>query len=111
VKQIGCCSQCGQEVFEISRRNPDTGAPINVGAPLGNAMKATFVLFNGSQMDLTMCESCVDALEPSHFAGLWRKVMDAWIAQSGADHPWPRSQVDNGIVGLLYARPWKAANG
>lgn len=106
MKTIGCCSLCDTEVFEIARRD-QTGKPVQVGPPLDTAQRAMFVLKDGHQMDLTLCYNCLAALRPEHFSKLWQGVMAAWIAESGSVHPWVRSQVDNGIIGLMHSRPWK----
>lgn len=107
LKRPGCCSACDAEVFDVRTRDKETRAPVALGAPLDNAVRATFVLFMGSQMSLTLCSDCAAALTPADFPILWQRVMAGWIAKSGTDHPWARSQADNGIVGLLHMRPWK----
>lgn len=107
MKTIGCCSLCDAEVFDIARRDPLTQRPLAVGPPHDDAQRATFVLKNGHQMDLTLCSNCLETLMPENFATLWRGVMDGWLSESGPAHPWVRSQMDNGILGLLHARPWK----
>lgn len=106
-KLHGCCSKCDAEVFEIIERDPETRAPTRVGAPLDEAERATFLLMNGSRMDLTLCAGCAAGLQPADYAFLWQRVMVSWIAQSGPDHPWPKSQIDNGICAVLHRQPWK----
>lgn len=106
-KLIGCCSTCDAEVFEIMRRDPDTRAPTKVGGPTDDAMRATFLLADGSKMDLTFCRECASTLEPAVFSTLWRRVLASWIAQSGVDHPWVKEQPSNGIMGLLHVVAWE----
>lgn len=102
MKIVGHCSKCQIECYEILRRHPETGLPIKVGKALDCARRLTFVLLDGNQMDLTLCETCVGPLSTADFAPLWNDCMSGWVAQSGADHPWVKSQADNGIVGVLH---------
>lgn len=106
MKTIGCCSICSEEVFDIAQRDA-TGKATQVGAPHDTAQRATFVLKDGHQMDLTLCWNCLSTLNPEQFSGLWQSVMAAWVGESGSLHPWVKSQLDNGILGLMHARPWK----
>lgn len=106
-KLIGCCSACDLEVFEILQRDPDTRAPKKVSGPTDDAVRATFLLADGSRMDLTFCRECASTLEPATFPALWSRCMASWIAQSGSTHPWVAEQTHNGIMGLLHAVPWK----
>jgi len=106
-KLIGCCSSCDAEVFDIVQRNPETREPTKVGASHDDAMRAAFLLADGSLMDLTFCRECASTLEPATFPMLWQRCMASWIKQSGADHPWVKTQNDNGIMGLVRVISWK----
>lgn len=108
-KLAGCCSKCDAEVFEVSVRDPETREPkrAGLGSPLENAVRATFVLMNGSRMDLTFCAACMDELTPADYAALWRRVVVSWVHETSEDPSWVRSQVDNGIAGLLHKQPWR----
>lgn len=106
-KLTGCCSKCDAEVFEITERFPETRAPKRVGKPFENAVRATFVLMNGSKMDLTFCAACMDELTPADYGALWQRVMVSWAHEKSGGPSWVRSQVDNGIAGLLYRQPWR----
>lgn len=105
-KLNGCCTLCDKEVFEVVRRDPETRAPIQVGKPLENAMRLTFVLADGTKMDLTFCAECLPNLLPGSYQFLWKRVLASWVAQSGADHPFVKTQGSNAILGLLNQRRW-----
>lgn len=105
-KLTGCCTKCDTEVFNIIRRNPETRVPVAVSTPLDNAVRLTFVLVDGTRMDLTFCTTCADGLDPREYSFLWRRVMHSWNAES-PDHPWTKTQVDNGILGLVARKSWK----
>ena len=109
-KVNGCCSKCDKEVFEVVRRDPETREPVQIGKPLENAMRLTFILANGSKMDLTFCSDCALGLLPGEYGFLWRRVQASWVAQSGADHPFVKTQGSNTILGLLNQRRWLEVN-
>lgn len=100
-KLNGCCSKCDTEVFEIKTRYED-GRPKQTGAPLDNGVRVGFLMVNGSVMDLTFCQSCIDSLQPSDYLPLWHRVLLSW-----GKGEWATSQADNGLSGILYRTPWK----
>jgi hypothetical protein len=106
MKTAGSCTKCGAECYEVTKRRAVSRAPLKLGRPLDHARKVTFVLLGGTTMDLTLCETCTTSLSTADFKPLWDACMEAWIAQSpaGAQHPWIKSQINNGIVGLMHAR-------
>lgn len=106
-KLLGCCAKCDREVYDIAQRDSATRQPIRLGAAHEDATRVTFLLLNGTRMDLTFCKPCADGLQPHDYPFLWQRVMCSWVAQSGADHPWPKSQTDNGIMAIAYVQPWK----
>jgi len=106
-KLMGCCTCCDKLVFNVTRRDPDTREPIQLGAPLDDAVRTTFLLASGSMMDLTFCRKCNSALSPEKFYELWKRVLISWITQSGSDHEWVKTQTENGIVGMLHSVDWK----
>ena len=106
VKRPGCCTLCDAEVFEVVRRNPETRAPIQVGRPLETAMRVTFLLQSGSQMDLTFCRACTDKLAPHDYAGIWKRVLASWIAESGKDHPGVAEQKANALLTVFRIKRW-----
>lgn len=105
-KLIGCCTKCDEEVFEIVRRDPETRVPVQIGAPLETAMRANFVMADGSRMDLTFCRKCSDGLTPEDLPHIWNRVVSAWEHQSPG-HAWTKTQRDNGLLMLLNVKPWK----
>lgn len=110
-KLTGCCTKCDVEVFDVVARDPKTRIPVQLGAPLENAVRATFILLDGSRMDLTFCESCSAGLEPSEFPWLWKRVLVSWIAESGASHPCVKEQATNAILARTYSKPWREVRG
>lgn len=105
-KLIGCCSKCDAEVFDIVKRDEDR-KPIQVGPAHDDAVRVTFRLAAGPYMDLTFCKPCSDGLTPDDYPFLWQRVMLSWVDQTGSEHPWPKSQVDNTILGLTHRQLWK----
>lgn len=107
MKQVGSCNKCGDGCYEVTRRRAVSGMPTRLGKPLDHARKVTFILLDGTTMDLLMCETCVQSLSTADFKPIWDEQVQAWIAQSqsGANHPWIKAQINNGIVGVMHARP------
>jgi hypothetical protein len=99
----GHCTLCDAEVFDIVARPP---SPWQVGKPHADAMRVTFFLFGGSTMDLTFCEACANALEPSQFPTIWNRVMLSWEAESPGHPGGAKAYVDDGIVGIQHIRHW-----
>lgn len=110
-KIAGCCSICDIEVFDVIRRDPETRAPRELGAPHDDACRTTFLLINGSQMSLTMCDDCMKTLTPKQYPILWRRVLLSWILESGKDHPFLKTQQDNGISAVMHTEKWSQLNG
>lgn len=89
----------------MQQRNPETRKPMRLGRATELAVRATFLLANGTRMDLTLCRDCGASLTPDDFSPLWQRVMASWIAESPG-HDWPKTQVDNAIVALLGTKSW-----
>lgn len=106
-KAPGLCTKCDAEVFEILKRDPETRVPISVGAAHDDAVRVSVLLKTGSIMDLTFCAECAAALTPADLAEIWQRVMISWIAQSGAEHPFVKTQTDNAILGVYRKQLWK----
>lgn len=104
-KLFGCCSKCDVEVFDIVERK-ENREPNRAGAPHDDAVRLTFILVDGTRMDLTFCKPCADTLSEYDYAYLWQRVMLSWAAESPG-HPHQKSQVDNGIMALSHRQPWK----
>jgi len=79
VKKIGCCTSCGKEVYEITKRfpsdHPYAKEPVSVGKPI-DAVTRTLLLTDGSTMDLTYCSEC-----EVNFSKDWRTVLNAWARE------------------------------
>ena len=105
-KLLGCCTQCDREVFEVTARNPETREPVKVGAPKAEAVRACFILADGTRMDLTFCAECAQKIVAPQFASLWERVMTSWVASSGAEHPWVKTQTTNAILAMDSMRRW-----
>lgn len=110
-KIIGCCSKCDVEVFDIEKRDPETRLPTQTGAPHANAVRSTFVLMDGTKMDLTFCAECNAGLTPQDYPWLWQRVLASWIAESSTSHPCVKQQAPNGIFALSYSQPWRDVRG
>jgi hypothetical protein len=106
-KLTGCCSRCDVEVFDVVTRDPETRHPKRLGRAHEDAMRVSFLLVNGSRMDLTFCAACANELQPADYPALWTRVMVSWVAEGQQDNEWAKSQVNNGIVGLLHQQPWR----
>lgn len=110
-KLLGCCTKCDVEVFEIKQRNPETRIALQLGAPLENAVRTTFILADGSRMDLTFCAECRAGLLPADFQWLWQRVQASWVAESGAAHPCVKEQASNMILAMSHSQPWRDVRG
>lgn len=105
-KILGSCSKCDAEVFEVAKRDPETRVPIQLGPCRDDAMRATFLLLDGSSMDLTFCKNCSDTLLPHDYRFLWQRVMLSWETETPG-HPNQKQHADNGILALRHVQPWK----
>ena len=106
-KILGACTRCDKNVFEVVRTDTQTRLPLELGAAHDDAMRVTFILVNGTRMDLTFCADCASTLVPAEFPHIWQRVMLSWISESGADHPAVKANVANGILGIVGMKPWK----
>ena len=78
-KQVGCCTLCGKEVFEVKGRwpggHPLAGEVNKIGKPLPTAYRATLVLMSGCQASITLCGSCRPT--PQRLPELWTICVSA----------------------------------
>lgn len=102
-KRVGACSKCDEDVFDLITKEP---LARKVGAAHENAMRATFILVDGTRMDLTFCAHCLETLTPQDYPWLWRRVQLSWEDQS-PNHPNQKHHVDNGIMALDCSQSWK----
>jgi len=112
IKVVGCCSTCNKEVFEIIERFPPdsvlAGKPRRLGPPNEDAVRLTFILASGAEMDLTFCNACADGLSNEDYAELWQKVMRSWAAEMGNLRPaWFVQMASNGILGEVGRQGWQ----
>jgi hypothetical protein len=73
-KKPGCCTLCGEEVFEVVARWPSDhplhGEPRAVGKPFPSARRATLVLMSGTTCSITLCDTC--QVTPENLPSVWR---------------------------------------
>ncbi len=98
---VGHCTQCDTHLWDLEQARANR-----------SGHKATFMLSDGSIMDLTMCEGCVE--EPD-FDALWGVTMHSWLHEPRyfADSPavrdeqaFQRAQKGTFILALLYTDVW-----
>lgn len=105
-KIAGHCTTCNCECFHIVERNGEDerrpGEPKRVGKPHDDTVRITFLLINGSRMDLTFCGHCANSITPSDYTPIWQKVMRSWtreIEEKGVEIPaWFQKQYENGLL-------------
>lgn len=110
VKIAGGCTLCNarcfevMQVFEDHERTP--GEPKRLGKPDDDAKRISFLLYDGTQMNLTFCAECDP--QPEQFTEIWRKVMRSWQREVGNAMPeWLYKQFGNGILRAAKVTPWK----
>lgn len=115
VKITGSCTACDakcfdiMQVFEPHEKHP--GEPKQIGQPFPDAMRVTFLLYDGTQMALTFCENCADVPRET-YPELWRKVIRSWQRElAGKEPDWFLKQVRNGLLRSAVKEHWKAVNG
>ncbi len=112
-KIAGACTLCDQPCFEVIQTQAPSLEQKKLGLPLLGAMRFTFLLMDGSMMDLTFCAQCGEALAPSSYVAIWRKVMRSWLKEIGEEKQkhssWFTPQFANGILCVLARRPWSEA--
>ncbi len=94
IRKPGHCVQCGELLWD--REDDYRGR---------TGKRASFMLANGTIMDLTMCDGC---LETPDFELLWYNVMSGWRS-GNADAEFPNiaeAANTNCILALLYTQPW-----
>ena len=99
----GACTKCSEDVFDVLT---DTPLPRRLGRPHDDAIRATFVLASGSQMDLTFCQNCMDTLTTQDYPWIWRRVQLSWETESPG-HQNQKDQANNAIMALMHSMPWK----
>jgi len=113
----GCCSKCDTPCFEVVQVFDSTeeraGEPKKLGAPLPDSVRVTFLLYDGTQCDLTFCGSCAQELCPAWYVGLWKKCINSWVREldrkpEAARRPgWLYKQFYNGLLAEVRRVSWK----
>lgn len=89
-KQPGLCTVCQKEVYEIVARysndHPLAKETKQVGKPLETARRVQFVLTNGSRIDVTLCENCVEDIDSKTMKTIWKQIKKAWLREMTDDH-------------------------
>lgn len=107
-KIAGCCTDCEKLVFDVIARGED-GRPKQLGAPQPDARRVTFLLADGSVMDLTFCSDCISSLNTSEYGKLWDTVLVSWLTELGDSRPpWFMEQMENTIMYELGVQDWVA---
>lgn len=106
-KIAGHCTLCGEECFNIIERYSDTerrpGEPKRIGLPHDGTTRITFLLIDGTRMDLTFCQTCTASLTADSYPSIWQKVIASWareLEEKGeTERPdWFNRQFDNGML-------------
>ena len=107
---LGCCTRCDEPMYEIRETHPG-GRPKKLGPMLESGTQVEFLLSDGSEVALSFCRPCADALTPADYQPIWERV----IAAADPTHPggapllrtkWPvaqvrrRREVAPGVVGM-----------
>ncbi len=94
-KKPGHCTQCGEFLWD--REDDYRGR---------SGKRATFMLANGTVMDLTMCDECLEDLD---LEKIWFQVLAGW---RGGNADAVREDIaqavnTNFVLALLYTQEWR----
>lgn len=73
---LGACKRCGEIVWEVIEAKED-GTPRKIGRMLETGTQVDFLLSDGSEVSLTLCRPCADALTPEDYQPLWARIIEA----------------------------------
>ena len=95
IKKPGHCTQCGAHLWD--REDDFKGRA---------GKRATFILANGTVMDLTMCDDCLEHVDCEK---VWFQVLAGW---RGGNADAVREDIaqavnTNFILALLYTQDWR----
>jgi len=79
---------------------------------LRGGWRATYILADGTYMDLSLCDDCLD--EGEDLDAMWDVVMQGWLALApDAHHPWVEQQAASGnfILARVYEQRWHEVEG
>ncbi len=90
-KKVGHCSCCGEPLWRTDV-SPEQRAGV----------RATFMLGDGSLLDLTLGECCQEDYDVEK---IWKRVLDGWSFEDAEAYATMQGR-ENLILGLLYTIKW-----
>lgn len=111
-KITGHCSLCDKRVFDVlsvfEAHEIYPGEPKQIGAPTNEAVRMTFLLWDGCKMQLTFCADCADRLTTENYGYLWQRVVVSWVRELREDRPdWFMNQLNNGLLCTIGRESWQ----
>ena len=106
-KIAGHCTLCHCECFNIIERYSSDerrpGEPKRIGLPHDGTTRITFLLIDGTRMDLTFCAECANNITVDDYTAIWQKVIRSWTREfeekGTPDRPeWFNKQFENGML-------------
>ena len=101
-KIAGCCSLCDQPCFEVMQRWDEgekrAGEPKVLGPANPDATRIEFLLFNGRRTSMTLCGTCADGLERTHYTTLWRKNLGGYLREQDGNPDKFKDEFSNGLL-------------
>lgn len=116
VKISGACTLCDAMCFEVlgvfeeHERRP--GEPKQLGVPNPDAVRISFVLFDGTKTGLTFCGECASSPLHEQYTPIWRKNIRSWQRQlsdkseTERNPEWFLRQFSNGILCEMGRQQW-----
>lgn len=105
----GCCTWCDAEVFEVLQRNPETRAPIRIGAPLDTAYRVHYRVSDGSMCSLAFCENCVTNHQYGRLGEVWEKCQRSQRHYSLPGHPDVADFAGKTLLGVDCVQKWPSS--
>lgn len=95
IKTPGHCTQCGKHLWD--REDDFRGR---------SGKRATFMMANGTVMDLTMCDNCLADLDLEQ---IWFQVLVGWRggAVDAVREDIAKAVNTNFLLALLYTQDWR----
>lgn len=90
-KMVGFCADCSTHIWDAGTDPKSWGGK-----------RATMLLANGSFMDVTLCNDC---LENPNLDRIWENVLEGWIAEGGGKYAAWQAK-DDFILSMIYTMPW-----
>lgn len=110
-KISGSCTLCDEPCFEVRMRYQEherrPGEPKQLGAPIEGAVRVTYRLYDGTQMDQTFCAGCAETVGADDYPEVWRKNLRSWMRELDGKRPeWFLQQFSNGLLHEMGRRSW-----